>query len=229
MLSPRPENEEEICHRHHIAEVFTALRRFLLVFWARAGHPPSTLAATRPRLAANRASAEPGRTQTRRTMSTTEYDVIVIGAGPVGENVADRTRAGGLSTSSSRRNSSGRLLLLGLRAVEGSAARRIRAQGGRQGRRGRRGHTRCGRNAATPRLVRLRVERRRPGGVAARRRHRPRARSRDDRGREAGRRRRHRVHGTPGGRRGDRFCRADARHPGPGRCANRGRVAMRRA
>ncbi|TQL46643.1 dihydrolipoamide dehydrogenase [Homoserinimonas aerilata] len=31
-------------------------------------------------------------------MSTTEYDVIVIGAGPVGENVADRTRAGGLST-----------------------------------------------------------------------------------------------------------------------------------
>ncbi len=31
-------------------------------------------------------------------MSTTEYDVIVIGAGAAGENVADRTVAGGLST-----------------------------------------------------------------------------------------------------------------------------------
>ncbi|MFF4243177.1 dihydrolipoyl dehydrogenase family protein [Streptomyces sp. NPDC001822] len=29
---------------------------------------------------------------------STEYDVVVIGAGPVGENVADRTRAAGLST-----------------------------------------------------------------------------------------------------------------------------------
>ncbi|MFD4829389.1 dihydrolipoyl dehydrogenase family protein [Streptomyces uncialis] len=29
---------------------------------------------------------------------TTEYDVVVLGAGPVGENVADRTRAAGLST-----------------------------------------------------------------------------------------------------------------------------------
>ena len=29
-----------------------------------------------------------------------EYDVVVIGAGPVGENVVDRTRAAGLSTSS---------------------------------------------------------------------------------------------------------------------------------
>uniref|UniRef100_UPI000B2FF71A FAD-dependent oxidoreductase n=1 Tax=Streptomyces europaeiscabiei TaxID=146819 RepID=UPI000B2FF71A len=28
----------------------------------------------------------------------TEYDVVVLGAGPVGENVADRTRAAGLST-----------------------------------------------------------------------------------------------------------------------------------
>ncbi|MEI5525037.1 NAD(P)/FAD-dependent oxidoreductase [Streptomyces brasiliscabiei] len=30
--------------------------------------------------------------------TTTEYDVVVLGAGPVGENVADRTRAAGLST-----------------------------------------------------------------------------------------------------------------------------------
>src|SRR4051812_34111907 len=30
--------------------------------------------------------------------ATAEYDVIVIGAGPVGENLADRTRAAGLTT-----------------------------------------------------------------------------------------------------------------------------------
>ncbi len=30
-------------------------------------------------------------------MATTEYDLIVIGAGPVGENVADRAHQGGLS------------------------------------------------------------------------------------------------------------------------------------
>src|SRR5687768_1231005 len=31
-------------------------------------------------------------------MSGREYDVIVIGAGAVGENIADRTRQGGMST-----------------------------------------------------------------------------------------------------------------------------------
>lgn len=30
--------------------------------------------------------------------TTRTYDVIVIGAGPVGENVAERARAAGLST-----------------------------------------------------------------------------------------------------------------------------------
>ena len=29
---------------------------------------------------------------------TNTYDVVVLGAGPVGENVADRTRAAGLTT-----------------------------------------------------------------------------------------------------------------------------------
>ncbi|MGW3551539.1 dihydrolipoyl dehydrogenase family protein [Streptomyces griseoincarnatus] len=38
-------------------------------------------------------------TETRTThKEATAYDVVVIGAGPVGENVADRTRAAGLST-----------------------------------------------------------------------------------------------------------------------------------
>ncbi len=36
-------------------------------------------------------------TQSTHTQAT-DYDVVVIGAGPVGENVADRTRAAGLST-----------------------------------------------------------------------------------------------------------------------------------
>ncbi|MDQ1529668.1 MAG: hypothetical protein QOH77_1458, partial [Actinomycetota bacterium] len=31
-------------------------------------------------------------------MTTTQYDVIVIGAGAIGENVADRTVQGGLTT-----------------------------------------------------------------------------------------------------------------------------------
>ncbi|PWS47699.1 pyridine nucleotide-disulfide oxidoreductase, partial [Streptomyces sp. ZEA17I] len=31
-------------------------------------------------------------------MNASEYDVVVIGAGPVGENVADRARAAGLAT-----------------------------------------------------------------------------------------------------------------------------------
>lgn len=31
-------------------------------------------------------------------VQSSEYDVVVIGAGPVGENVVDRARAAGLST-----------------------------------------------------------------------------------------------------------------------------------
>ncbi|MDT0405376.1 dihydrolipoyl dehydrogenase family protein [Streptomyces edwardsiae] len=38
-------------------------------------------------------------TETRSTqLESTAYDVVVLGAGPVGENVADRTRAAGLTT-----------------------------------------------------------------------------------------------------------------------------------
>ena len=33
----------------------------------------------------------------RENQGTTAYDVIVLGAGPVGQNVADHARAGGLS------------------------------------------------------------------------------------------------------------------------------------
>lgn len=36
--------------------------------------------------------------QVASSETSRDYDVVVIGAGPVGENVADRTRAAGLST-----------------------------------------------------------------------------------------------------------------------------------
>ncbi|WP_215453916.1 NAD(P)/FAD-dependent oxidoreductase [Streptomyces sp. ATCC 21386] len=39
-----------------------------------------------------------GTTESAAEATTIEYDVVVLGAGPVGENVADRTRAAGLST-----------------------------------------------------------------------------------------------------------------------------------
>ena len=39
-----------------------------------------------------------GTTENAAEATATEYDVVVLGAGPVGENVADRTRAAGLST-----------------------------------------------------------------------------------------------------------------------------------
>src|SRR3954454_579616 len=40
---------------------------------------------------------EPGRERVAMMAATEEYDVVVLGAGPVGENVADRVRAAGLS------------------------------------------------------------------------------------------------------------------------------------
>jgi pyruvate/2-oxoglutarate dehydrogenase complex dihydrolipoamide dehydrogenase (E3) component len=43
-------------------------------------------------------SSQPSTATTASTSATRSYDVIVIGAGPVGENVADRTVQGGLST-----------------------------------------------------------------------------------------------------------------------------------
>ncbi|MEE1757731.1 dihydrolipoyl dehydrogenase family protein [Streptomyces sp. SP18BB07] len=39
-----------------------------------------------------------GTTESAAEATAIEYDVVVLGAGPVGENVADRTRAAGLST-----------------------------------------------------------------------------------------------------------------------------------
>ena len=41
-----------------------------------------------------------------------EFDVVIIGAGPAGENVADRAVQGGLSARSSRTDLVGRRVLL---------------------------------------------------------------------------------------------------------------------
>ena len=62
-----------------------------------------------------------------------EVDVIVMGGGPVGENVADRAVQGGLTAAIvEQRTRRRRVLVLGLHAVEGAAAQRSRAPGGRQ-------------------------------------------------------------------------------------------------
>ena len=51
------------------------------------------------------------------------YDVIIIGAGAAGENVAGRTSPGGLSTVIIEEELGGRrMLLLGLYALQGVAA-----------------------------------------------------------------------------------------------------------
>ena len=65
---------------------------------------------------------------------TRDYDLIVIGAGAVGENVADRAVQGGLTHRDRRdRARRRRVLLLGLHAVEGAAAQRRRCCGPRSG------------------------------------------------------------------------------------------------
>jgi pyruvate/2-oxoglutarate dehydrogenase complex dihydrolipoamide dehydrogenase (E3) component len=57
-------------------------------------------------------------------MSDTEYDVVVIGAGPVGENIADRIVQGGLTVAGDRsRTRRGRMLLLGVHAHESTPSR----------------------------------------------------------------------------------------------------------
>ena len=67
-------------------------------------------------------------------MTAREYDLIVIGAGTVGENVADYAKKGGLTRRAGRgRAGRRRVLVLGVHAVEGAAARRERpARGARR-------------------------------------------------------------------------------------------------
>lgn len=47
----------------------------------------------------------------QQTAGTATYDVIVLGAGPVGQNVADRARAAGLSVAVVERELAWRTLL----------------------------------------------------------------------------------------------------------------------
>ncbi|MEV0819855.1 hypothetical protein [Nonomuraea rubra] len=67
-------------------------------------------------------------------MGATTYDVIVIGAGPVGENVADRVVQGGLSAAVVEREPvGGECSYWGLHADQGAAAQRGGASGGPPG------------------------------------------------------------------------------------------------
>ena len=106
-----------------------------------------------------------------------EFDVIVIGAGAVGENVADRVVRRRPDRSADRGGTGGRrVLLLGLHALQGAAAAghrtprrtdRPRRPGSRHPDPGR------GRRAQTPRLLHLQLAGRQPGQVG--RGHRDRA------------------------------------------------------
>ncbi len=115
-------------------------------------------------------------------MTAREYDLIVIGAGTVGENVADYAKKGGLSGRAGRGRAGGRrVLLLGVHAVEGTAAGRERAASGAGGRRGGAGGDRrrgSGGGFRAPRRDRARLGRRVAGGVGRVDRHRPGARAR---------------------------------------------------
>lgn len=105
------------------------------------------------------------------------YDVVVIGAGPVGENVADRARAG-RPERRDRRERAGRrrMLVLGVHAQQGPAP-----PGPRPGRRPQTARTGAddggpARHPCRPRppgQLRLGLEGRRPGGMGRLHRHRP--------------------------------------------------------
>ena len=105
-------------------------------------------------------------------MTTTEYDVIVLGAGAVGENVADRAVQGGLTAVSSRTNSSA------ASARTGPACRRRRCCGPPQALRAARavpgaaqavtGELDVEAVLAAAQLLHPRLVRRRPGAVDGR-------------------------------------------------------------
>ena len=74
-----------------------------------------------------------------RDLQETTYDVVVLGAGSTGENVADYAHRGGLSVAPGRgRAGRRRLLVLGLHAEQGAAAAGAGAGRGALGRRARR-------------------------------------------------------------------------------------------
>ena len=122
-------------------------------------------------------------------MADETYDVIVIGAGPTGENVADRAVRGGLTA-----------VIVESELVGGECSywacmpskallrpAEVVARGRRGARRGR-GAARPGRGAGPAGLLHPRLEGRRPGRVARRGEDRPGPRARPDRRRAPGRR-----------------------------------------
>src|SRR4051794_5926566 len=108
------------------------------------------------------------------------YDVVIIGAGPVGENLADRVVAGGLSAAIVERELVGGecsyWACMPTKALLRSGTT-LRAAG----RLGVTGTPGPGRGARAPRRVRLTWERRQPGRLAGAGRNRPRAGPRPDR------------------------------------------------
>src|ERR1700744_5209248 len=94
-----------------------------------------------------------------QTVTTEDtYDVVVLGAGPVGQNAAERARAAGLSVAMVERELvGGEMFLLGMRAQQGAAApghRRCRCRARRRCARGGQRFDQCRRCLRSPEPLR---------------------------------------------------------------------------
>ena len=167
-------------------------------------------------------------------MGAREVDVIVIGAGAVGENVADYAIQGGLSTVIVESELVGGECSYWACMPSKALLRPVRARGRAIPGRGAGRHREIDVAAVLARRDRIheRPGTTRPGGLARQRRHRPRARSRAPArpapsGRHGRRRTGHRAGGPPRGRRLHRIRRPCSRRSTGSRTRCRGRAARR--